>query len=129
MVVFHPVFLFGPAHQLVRALLLCLQHVLTPLDCTKEACLLDLKLRRSQWTQYPGACAMEYHSTMEIVMECLFGWDKKKQKGKPGVFGTVEAFCEAIEEQGRGTLHGHFLIWIKNFGLLRTLLHSKNKAT
>ena len=72
---------------------------------------------------------MEYHSIMEIVMECLFGWDKKKQKGKPGFFGTVEAFCEAIEEQGRGTLHGHFLIWIKNFGLLRTLLHSKNKAT
>ena len=72
---------------------------------------------------------MEYHSTMKIVMECLFRWDKKKQKGKPGVLGTLEAFCEAIGEQGRGTLYGHFLVWIKNFVLLQTLLHSKNKAT
>ena len=70
---------------------------------------------------------MEYHSTMEIVMECLFGWDKKKQKGKPGVFGTVEAFCEAIKEQGRGTLHGHFLIWIKNFACCERCCTAKIK--
>ena len=61
-------------------------------------------------------------------MECLFGWDKKKQQGRPGILGTLEAFCEAIEEQGRGTLHGHFLIWVKNFALLRRMLHDKRKA-
>ena len=83
--------------------------------------------------KYSGACALEYHSAIQIVMECLFGWDTKKCQGKAGILGTLEAFCEAIEEQGRGTLHGHFLIWIKNFDLLRRLLHStdnnvKNKA-
>ena len=57
--------------------------------------------------RYPGACAQEYHSAIQIVMECLFGWDAKKQQGTVGVLGIVEAFCQAIEEQGREPLHGH----------------------
>ena len=87
-----------------------------------------MKLRQDQRIKYPGACAQEYHSAIEIVMEHLFGWDKKKQRGRPGILGTLQAFCEAIEEQGRGTLHGHFLIWVTNFDLLREMIHDKNKA-
>ena len=95
------------------------------MDCTEEALLADFNLRKNEQIKYPGACALEYNSSIQIVMECLFGWDPKKQQGKPGILGTLEAFCEAIEEQGRGTLHGHFLIWIKHFGLLRKLLYHK----
>ena len=61
-------------------------------------------------------------------MECLFGWDAKKQQGTVGILGIVEAFCHAIEEQGRGTLHGHFLIWIKSFALIRSMLYSEDEA-
>ena len=59
-------------------------------------------------------------------MQHLFGWDEKKQRGRPGILGTLQAFCEAIEEQGRGTLHGHFLLWVTNFALLRKMVQDKN---
>ena len=61
-------------------------------------------------------------------MECLFGWDTKKQRGTVGILGIVEAFCQAIEEQGRGSLHGHFLVWIKGFALMRSMIYSKDEA-
>ena len=57
---------------------LSLQHTLNPLDCTVEQLLVDIKLQKGQQVKYPGACALEYHITIQIVMECLFGWDKKK---------------------------------------------------
>ena len=55
------------------------QHTLTPLDCTEDNLLADLELRKRDQIKYPGACAQAYHSAMHIVMECLFGWDAKKQ--------------------------------------------------
>ena len=87
-----------------------------------------MKFRRDERIKYPGACAQEYHSAIKIVMENLFGWDEKKQRGRPGILGTLQAYCEAIEEQGRGTLHGHFLLWVNNFALLRKMLHDKDEA-
>ena len=39
---------------------------------------------------------------MQIALEILFGWHPGKQKGKRGLFGIMEAFCRADEEQGRG---------------------------
>ena len=38
----------------------------------------------------------------------------------------IEAFCRADEEQGKGTLHLHWLIWIKNFNLLRRMIWNSN---
>ena len=32
-----------------------------------------------------------------------------------GLFGEVLAWCLATEEQGRKTLHGHFLIWVSGW--------------
>ena len=57
------------------------------------------------------------------------GWDSRNQIGKKGVLGILEAFSRADEEQGRGTLHGHWLTWIKEFGRLRDMLHGGNKET
>ena len=31
------------------------------------------------------------------------------------MFGDVEGYTYATEEQGRKTLHAHFLIWLKNW--------------
>ena len=66
---------------------------------------------------------------MQIALECLFGWDPARQKGKPGIFGQLEAFCRADEEQGRSTLHAHWLVWVKKFGKLRRLLFAKDEGT
>ena len=66
---------------------------------------------------------------MEIAFKCLFGWDPGRQRGKRGLFGIMEAFCRAEEEQGRGSLHSHILIWVKNFGHLRRLLFARDEKT
>ena len=66
---------------------------------------------------------------MQIALECLFGWDPVRQKGKRGIFGKMEAYCRADEEQGRLTLHAHWLVWIKNFGHLRRLMFAEDAQT
>ena len=60
-------------------------------------------------------------------MKDLFGWDAKKQKGSKGIFGTLDAYAVAHEEQGRKTLHGHWLIWVEDFKRLRQLLFHADK--
>ena len=51
---------------------------------------------------------------MQILIEDLFQWDVENQRSKgKGVLGTIIAFGPADEEQGRGTLHSHWQIWIK----------------
>ena len=59
------------------------------------------------------------------------GYEKKE--GTEGIAGIVEAWGNTTEEQGRLTLHGHMLLWIKWFAPLRLKLFSddineKNKA-
>lgn len=90
--------------------------------------MIDFNLRRTSRLTFPGACSLEYQSAMQIVLECLFGWIPKKQKGRRGILGVLEAFCRADEEQGRGSLHSHWLIWIKTFGRLRSLLYHCNET-
>ena len=41
---------------------------------------------------------------MQIITECLIGWDPKKQSGRRGVFGVPIAYSRTDEEQGRKTL-------------------------
>ena len=79
-------------HNLVRALLLCLQHILTPLDCTKEACLLDLRLRRSQWRHFvksskskEGAHCMAIFSFGSRTLDCYERYCTAKTKRRKRV--------------------------------------------
>ena len=90
--------------------------------------MLDFKLRSTQRTIYPGACSLAYLHLTEIVTECLLGWDFEKRIGTGGVFGVLEAFARTDEEQGRKTLHGHWLLWIKHFNAMRDALHSERAA-
>jgi hypothetical protein len=39
--------------------------------------------------------------------------DSKKKMTEGGLFGSVEAYFGMVETQGRGTLHVHFLIWLR----------------
>ena len=76
---------------------------------------------------YPGLCAEEYMALMEVFIRDVLKWDVAKQEPSGmGLFGMTEAFTLATEEQGRRTLHGHFLIWIKGWNeLLNTLMFQK----
>lgn len=88
--------------------------------------ILDLKCWKWYHPKYPGYCFLEYQSAMQIVLQCLFGWDTTKQCGNRDILGISEAFCRADEEKGRFTLYGHWLLWVKNFGLLWKLVNDNN---
>ena len=45
--------------------------------------------------------------------------------GHPVIFGSTEAYCYAVEEQGRNTLHAHFIIWVSEWSKLLTGLHNE----
>jgi hypothetical protein len=79
--------------------------------------------------QYPGACSIEYQNIMSVVIECLLNWDVKQQKSKgPGVLGNIIAFARADEEQGRGSLHSHWQIWVEELSRkVRDMLFDQNK--
>jgi hypothetical protein len=67
-------------------------------------------------SQHPGLCAEEYQQIMELVIKHLFNWDSETQKSKEvGLFGEVLAWYLATEEQGCKSLHGHYLVFIKNW--------------
>lgn len=78
--------------------------------------------------KHPGLCALNYEMLVDIIIECMIGWDDTK--GQPteqeGLFGTPEAYFLATEEQSRKTLHAHFLLWLKHFPSLLKDLLSKN---
>ena len=106
------------------------QEVPTIEDMTEEECILDLDLRQKIRSMYPGLCALEYKSVMEIVLLDLLGWDIKNKKPREdengnvvgGIFSILEAWALSDEEQGRKTLHGHLIAHIRNFHTLCKLL-------
>lgn len=76
--------------------------------------------------KYPGYCAHDFDSILKIVIEHVIGWDLKSGTGKvnTGAFGDCEAWYTPVEEQGRKTLHSHFLIWIKGWSSILKGLYS-----
>ena len=51
-----------------------------------------------------------------------------RQTQKKGIFGIPIAYGNSTEEQGRKILHGHMLIWIKNFNKLQDLLYHPDES-
>ena len=62
----------------------------------------------------PVAAALHFERILEVVIECIIGWDIKKCKPHKGggIFGVPKAWLRVVEEQSRLTLHAHFLVWI-----------------
>ena len=102
------------------------KHRIPSLDWTEDDCIFDLKIRIKTRLRYPDAGALEYQSIFQIIVEKLLKWDMNKKKGTEGIAGIVEAWGNTTEEQGRLTLHGHMLLWIKWFGPLRLKLFSED---
>jgi hypothetical protein len=68
--------------------------------------------------EFPGLCAVDFQNVIEITICYLIGWNPNGKVTKIGLFGDVEAWAMACEEQSRLTLHAHFLLWIKNWSSL-----------
>lgn len=96
-------------------------------DCSDAECIADFTLRKEKRLRYPGACSIYYQSVIQAVYE-LLGWDlNKNSKRGTGIFGEPLAIFRADEEQGRTTLHAHFLVWLKGFDRIREKLFHQDE--
>ena len=68
-----------------------------------------------------------HHGTChQTLVQLGYGNEKKQWHG---LFGEVLAWCLATEEQGRKSLHGHYLIFIRNWKRVMNILQQlKNEA-
>jgi Helitron helicase-like domain at N-terminus len=95
-------------------------------DLSDNEILEDFKIRREARFNHPGLCAEEYERIVNLVIKHLFNWDLENQKSNGmGLFAEIDAFALATEEQGRKTLHGHFLVFVKNWNQVLTVLQQK----
>jgi hypothetical protein len=64
----------------------------------------------------PYASANFFHFMIRTILWTLFGVEvtKYQVKSGTGIFGRVTAYFGVIESQGRGSLHLHMLVWLKN---------------
>jgi hypothetical protein len=85
-------------------------------DLSDAQVLADFKMRSEARVKFPGLCAEEYEHIVILVIKHLFNWDMEKQQSNGiGIFAEISAFVLATEEQGRKTLHGHFLVFVKSW--------------
>ncbi|KAI0049247.1 hypothetical protein FA95DRAFT_1650432 [Auriscalpium vulgare] len=83
-----------------------------------DATLGPSKRRRAQnIAEDPFAAAQFFHFLVTTIIRTLFGITVSSRghvETTVGVFGEVSAYFGTVEAQGRGTLHLHMLIWLKN---------------
>ncbi|KAF9470258.1 hypothetical protein BDN70DRAFT_902252, partial [Pholiota conissans] len=73
------------------------------------------------------AAAKFFHFTIETVLDCLFGIRKKREgrsSEEGGILGKVQGYIGTVEAQGRGTLHLHMLIWLKDAPSSKLMEHA-----
>ena len=91
---------------------------LSPLDRT-----LEMDRLNAIRVQYPGLCAFNFECLLDLVLEHLVGDNDHKE----GIFGQMTAYGVGVEEQGRKTLHGHILVFTKEWNYILKSLLSSNK--
>lgn len=99
----------------------------SPEDFTDADILAEFQFRSKVRTDYPGLCAEEYMRIMHLVIKHLFNWDMENQKSNGvGLFAEIAAWCLATEEQARKNLHGHFLLFVKNWKVFLDILQRRD---
>jgi hypothetical protein len=74
----------------------------------------------------PGCAALQFRRSVKVFINRLLGWDdvnrrpaKEVMPGvSSGVFGHTAGYFIAVEEQSRGSLHAHALVWLYGHGQL-----------
>lgn len=61
--------------------------------------------------QNPVAAAQFFDISVQNLLGILLGTHRN---GKVGLFGEIGVYYGVVEAQGRGTLHIHLIIWLKN---------------
>jgi hypothetical protein len=89
---------------------------------------------KAQWAKNiasdPYAAAQFFHFLIKVILETLLGVEVTdfKVKTKMGIFGHVNSYIGTVESQGRGTLHFHLLVWLRDAPSadeMRVLLRTK----
>jgi hypothetical protein len=64
----------------------------------------------------PYAAAKFHHFIVQVILETLFGAKRTRYKftSNKGIFGYLNAYFGMDETQGRGTLHLHMLLFLRN---------------
>ena len=64
----------------------------------------------------PFAASKFFHFIIRVLLETVFGISNTKYSihCKEGAYGIVQAYLGMVEAQGRGTLHMHMLVWLKD---------------
>lgn len=72
------------------------------------------KERALRLAQGPVATADFFDFCVASIFLHLFGWDyhNRKSSNDRGILGHLQAFYGTCEFTERGSLHGHFLIWL-----------------
>ena len=70
--------------------------------------------------KYPGLCALTFDMLLGVILDKVVGSNEKRI----GVFGELDAFAAAIEEQGRKTLHAHIIVCITGWNDVLHMLQS-----
>ena len=82
-------------------------------------------------SKYPGFCSFDFEQVIAITVRHLLGWDNDKKVNieNVGLFGDLDAWTYTVEEQGRKTLHAHFLLWVKDWrSLINGLANDGTRA-
>ena len=74
--------------------------------------------------KYPGLCSLNFEFLLDIILDKVVGDNDRKK----GIFGVLDAFGVAVEEQGRKTLHAHILVYTKEWNNTLRLLQSNKHA-
>ena len=64
----------------------------------------------------PYASAKFFHFMIRTLIDVVLGIRKSNPAyyRRPGAFGIIQAYIGTVEAQGRGTLHLHMLVWLKD---------------
>jgi hypothetical protein len=76
-------FTISPGDECSIRIKLFFNHTMVILPQTnmeQNECIADLLFRSKLRLDNPGACARAYNSIMQIIMECLIGWNFKLKK-------------------------------------------------
>lgn len=89
-------------------------------------CLVFARERAIHLAQDPAAAANFFEFSVRCCFEYLLGWDYKNHRStsEGGLFGRLRAFYGTCEYTEQGSLHDHFLLWLKG-GMNPTEIHRR----